>query len=80
MHNNSNVTQEKKGGVNVSLLTCPRLLSSQSEAVALRMGVTDVRCLSGTVDRQHTAQLAVGRPAAVLHVPGGPHTSHHGVI
>lgn len=64
----------------MALLTRPRLPSGQSEAVALGMGVTDVRRLSGAVDRQHAALLAVGRPAAVLHVPRRPHTSHHGVI
>ena len=62
------------------LHTRPCFLPRQSEAVALRVGVTDVRCLSGTVDRQHAALLAVGRPAAVLHVPGCPHTLHHSVI
>lgn len=62
------------------LRTRPRLLSGQSEAAALRVGVTDVCGLSGAVDRQHAALLAVGGPAAVLHVPRGPHTSHHGVI
>lgn len=63
-----------------SLLTRPRLLSGQSEAVTLRVGVTDVRRLFDAVHRQHAALLAVGRPAAVLHVPRGPHASHHGVI
>lgn len=63
-----------------STLTRPCLLSGQNETVALRMGVADVGCLSGAVDRQHAALLAVGRPAAVLHIPRGPHTSHHGVI
>lgn len=64
----------------VLLLTRPCGLSSQSEAAALRMGVTDVRCLFGTVDRQHAALLAVGRPAAVVHIPRGPHASHQSVI
>lgn len=64
----------------MSSLTRPCPLSRQGEAVALGMGVADVRCLSGAVHRQHAALLAVGRPAAVLHVPRGPHASHHGVI
>lgn len=60
--------------------TRPRLPAGQREAVALRMGVTDERPLSGAVDRQHAALLAVRRPAAVLRVPGGPHATHHGEI
>lgn len=60
--------------------TRPGFVSTQTEAAALRMRITDVRCLSGAVDRQHAALLAVGRPAAVLHIPRGPHASHHGVI
>lgn len=36
--------------VKEALLTRPSLLPRQSEAVALRVGVTDVRCLSGAVD------------------------------
>lgn len=61
-------------------LTRPRPLSRQSEAVALRVGVADVGGLSGAVHRQHAALLAVGRPAAVVHVAGGPHGRHHSVI
>lgn len=61
-------------------LTCPSLLSGQSEAAAMRVGVTDVCRLSGAVDGQHAALLAVGWPAAVLHIPRGAHVSHHAVI
>lgn len=49
--------------------TRPCLLSRQREAAALRMGVADVRSLSGAVHRQNAALLTVGRPAAVFHIP-----------
>lgn len=67
-------------GWSAASLTRPGLLPRQGEAGAVRVGVADVSCLSGTVDWQHTALLAVGRPAAVLHIPRGPHTPHHSVI
>lgn len=60
--------------------TRPRPASRQSEAAALRVGVADVGGLSGAVHRQHAALLAVGRPAAVVHVPGGPGARRHRVI